>query len=641
VKVKQAVILAGGKGTRLKERLGDLPKPLVDICGVPLLERQILLLKSYGFSNILLLVNYASNKIIEFCNQNDNWGLDISCIDDGKPLGTAGAVLKVYDLLEQEFLVMYGDTMLDVNLDRFYEYHKDSFSVATLFLHPNDHPSDSDLVETNDDGQVLGFYPYPHDPSKNFPNLVNAALYWIRKEGLLRWKDNIEILDFGKDLFPMILKENHKIRGYNSIEYIKDVGTPKRIDKVCNDLLTGKIIKSKIINPQKAIFIDRDGTLNIDVNFLNNSEQFELLPDAALAIKKINQSDYLACVITNQPVIARGECSFYDLKQIHNKMETLLGKEGAFLDRIYYCPHHPDQGHLGEIIELKIACSCRKPKIGMIDRAVNDLNIQCNQSWMIGDTSTDILTAKNAGLKSVLVETGYAGLDGKYWSIPDYIVPNIYAASTFIIEIYPQIVDFCSQIICDFSEGDIVMVGGLSRSGKSTFSNVLRDVLNNQNFNVKVISLDRWLKSEGEREDGVFGRYNLEAIEELIHKISDRSSRPLKLDLPGYCKLTKKQILSVEELEIQKNDIIIIEGTIALQVGTKIPGSHRFQLNLNENSRKERVIKEYMLRNHSFTEASKIYEDRQLDETPIIKKANNFISINMDKFYNGINSIIE
>uniref|UniRef100_UPI004048D21E HAD-IIIA family hydrolase n=1 Tax=Algoriphagus sp. TaxID=1872435 RepID=UPI004048D21E len=639
--MKQAIILAGGKGTRLKERLGDLPKPLIDICGIPLLERQILLLKSFGFSNILLLVNYASKKIIEFCNQNDNWGLDISCIDDGEPLGTAGAVLRVYELLEPEFLVLYGDTMLDVDLDRFYNYHKDSFSVATLFLHPNDHPADSDLVETDDDGQVLGFYPYPHDSLKYYPNLVNAALYWIRKEALLRWKDKIEILDFGKDLFPLILMENLKIQGYNSIEYIKDVGTPERIDKVCNDMVIGKITKSKINSPQKAVFIDRDGTLNFDVNFLNNSEQFELLPDSALAIKKINQSDYLACVITNQPVIARGECSFYDLKQIHNKLETLLGKEGAFLDRIYYCPHHPDQGYLGEIKEYKIACSCRKPKTGMIDRAVHDLNIQSNQSWMIGDTTTDMLTAKNAGLKSVLVETGYAGLDKKYWATPDYIVPNIYAASVFILEIYPRIVDFCSRMICNFSEGDIIMVGGLSRSGKSTFSNVLRDVLNNHNFNVKVISLDRWLKSEGDREDGVLGRYDLEAIEKIMNKIGDRSCRPFKLDLPGYDKLKKKQIPHVDELEIQENDIIIVEGTIALQVNKPMQGAHRLFISLNEDIRKERVIKEYLLRKQDIFEAYKIYEERQLDETPIIMGVSNFLNINMDDFYSGINNILK
>ncbi len=638
--MKQAVILAGGKGTRLKERLGDQPKPLIDICGTPLLERQILLLKSYGFDNILLLVNYASDKITQFCKLNKNWGVNISCVDDGEPLGTAGAVLSIYNLLESEFLVVYGDTMLDVDLNRFYRYHhQDPSSVATLFLHPNDHPADSDLVETDDNGKVLGFYPYPHDQSKYYPNLVNAALYWIKKESLFSWKDNKSILDFGKDLFPMMLKENLNIRGYNSIEYIKDGGTPKRLDTICGDLISGKITRSSINNPQKAVFIDRDGTINIEVNHLNNSDKFELFPGAASAIKALNHSDYLTCVITNQPVIARGECSFAELKQIHNKMETLLGNEGAFVDRIYYCPHHPDKGYPGELAELKINCICRKPNTGMVDQAVQDLNIRRSKSWLIGDASSDMLTAKKAGLKSVLVETGYAGLDQKYWTIPDYIVPDIHAASSFILEIYPRIVDFCAKIVSDFKHGDTIMVGGLSRSGKTTFSNVLRDVLSDQNKNAHVISLDRWLRSETDRQEGVLGRYDLDAIEELISKIADRSCRPLKLDLPGYHKLTKKQILSVEKIEIQKSDIVIIEGTISLQMNTKIQDAHRFFINLDESVRKDRVINEYLLRKYSFTKATNIYNDRQSDETPVIKKVENIININMDEFYNNINNL--
>ena len=189
------------------------------------------------------------------------------------------------------------------------------------------------------------------------------------------------------------------------------------------------------------------------------------------------------------------------------------------------------------------------------------------------------------------------------------------------------------------NDGDTIMVGGLSRSGKTTFSNVLRDVLRDQNKNAHVISLDRWLRSDTDRQEGVLGRYDLDAIEELISKIAVRSCRPLKLDLPGYHKLTKKQILSVEKIEIQKSDIVIIEGTIALQMNIKLQDVHRFFINLNESVRKDRVINEYLLRKYSFTKATNIYNDRQLDETPVIKKVGNIININMDEFYNNINSL--
>ena len=123
----------------------------------------------------------------------------------------------------------------------------------------------------------------------------------------------------------------------------------------------------------------------------------------AAAIRKINEGGYLAIVVTNQPVIARGEVSLEELEEIHNKMETLLGKEGAYLDAIYYCPHHPHKGYEGERPELKIDCDCRKPKPGMLLKAAEDFNIDLSQSWMIGDGENDVKAGINAGCKTVLL----------------------------------------------------------------------------------------------------------------------------------------------------------------------------------------------------------------------------------------------
>ena len=156
-------------------------------------------------------------------------------------------------------------------------------------------------------------------------------------------------------------------------------------------------------NKQKAIFLDRDGTINKYVGFLREIEQFELLPNTSEAIKKINNSGYLAIVVTNQPVIARGEVTFEQLDQIHNKMETLLGKDGAYLDGIYFCPHHPHKGFEGEIPELKVECECRKPKPGMLLQAAKDFNIDLSKSWMIGDSDNDILAGENAGCSTARV----------------------------------------------------------------------------------------------------------------------------------------------------------------------------------------------------------------------------------------------
>ncbi len=231
------------------------------------------------------------------------------------------------------------------------------------------------------------------------------------------------MVDFAKDLFPDMLRKGLVIRGYRSPEYIKDIGTPARLDRACADFRSGKIARASLETRQPMVFIDRDGTINREVDHLRDPAQLELLPGVAPAIKRLNESDYRCCVVSNQPVVARGECSEECLREIH-AMETLLGQQGAFLDRIYYCPHHPDRGFAGERPELKIDCSCRKPKTGMIEQAAREFNVAIDRSWLIGDTSVDMETARRAGLKSVLVESGYAGLDYRTWASPDFVCPE-------------------------------------------------------------------------------------------------------------------------------------------------------------------------------------------------------------------------
>ena len=154
---------------------------------------------------------------------------------------------------------------------------------------------------------------------------------------------------------------------------------------------------------KKAIFLDRDGTINKYVGFLTDINEFELLDGVTEAIKMINESGYLAIVVTNQPVIARGEVSVEELQEIHNKMETLLGQAGAYIDDIFYCPHHPHKGYEGERPEYKIECECRKPKPGMLLAAAEKYNIDLRESWMIGDGENDIEAGKNAGCNVCVV----------------------------------------------------------------------------------------------------------------------------------------------------------------------------------------------------------------------------------------------
>ena len=431
--MKQLVILAGGMGTRLRARLGDLPKPMIPIAGKPLLEIQIELARAHGFNDIIIFACHRADVIEKHFGDGARWGVRVRVEVEKQPLGTAGAVLAGFDLLEPDFAVLYGDTMVNVDLTRIFAAHLGRKSAATLLLHPNDHPLDSDLVEVDDSGWVTAFHNRPHPADHWFQNLVNAGLYVVNKAALRPWTSPLKPMDFGKDLFPAMLEQSPKLLGYNSPEYIKDIGTPERYDKICAEFDAGVVQRSSLGTPQRAVFLDRDGTVVKEVDGLTSPEQLELLPGAAEAIRELNHHGWRAVLVTNQPVVAKGFCTEAEIATIHHKLETLLGRERAFLDRIYWCPHHPERGFAGERAELKIECDCRKPKTGMLKQAARELNLDLRACWIVGDTTTDIETGRNAGVKSVMVATGHGGRDSKFPAEPTFGAENLLDAVRRIV----------------------------------------------------------------------------------------------------------------------------------------------------------------------------------------------------------------
>ena len=203
-------------------------------------------------------------------------------------------------------------------------------------------------------------------------------------------------------------ERGYKLTSAPSILVLKILGRPQATRQCCKGSAIGSRGRARISSRQKAVFIDRDGTLNENHGYaLRVRKHIAMFEGATDAIKELNEAaaaaEFRAVVITNQPVIARGECTFAEMNRIHARVQTELGRKGAFLDRIYYCPHHPERGFVGEVSTLKGPCECRKPKIGMIQKAREELNIDLKKSWLIGDSTTDLLTAQHAGLKSILV----------------------------------------------------------------------------------------------------------------------------------------------------------------------------------------------------------------------------------------------
>lgn len=387
--------MAGGKGTRITSVASDIPKPMILIDGKPVLEHEIECLRKQGFTDIILTVSHLGNVIMDYFQDGSKFGVHIEYYFEKEPLGNAGALFKIKEKLTEDFLLLNADAMFDVDFNRFVDFHKRHNALVTLFTHPNSHPYDSGLIISNEHNQVEKWLAKEDERPIYYKNRVNAGLHVISPEVLNQVIDTQKI-----DLDRQLLKPlagTKKMYCYDSPEYVKDMGTPERYYAVCEDFKAGRVQSKNLSNKQKAIFLDRDGTINKYVGFLREIEQFELLPNTSEAIKKINDSGYLAIVVTNQPVVARGEVTFEQLDQIHNKMETLLGKDGAYLDGIYFCPHHPHKGFEGEIPELKVECECRKPKPGMLLQAAKDFNIDLSKSWMIGDSDNDILAGENAG----------------------------------------------------------------------------------------------------------------------------------------------------------------------------------------------------------------------------------------------------
>lgn len=405
----KVVIMAGGRGTRISSVASDIPKPMIPIMGKPVLEHEIECLRSQGFTDLILTVSHLGHVIMDYFGDgskrspvtNEPFGVHIEYYFEEEPLGNAGALFRIRDRLTEDFLLLNADAIFDVDFNRFVAYHKARGGLATLFTHPNSHPYDSGLIMADEMGRVTQWLAKEDARPAYYRNRVNAGLHVLSPEVL-----RTEVTTAKVDLDRQILKPlagTGRMFAYDSPEYVKDMGTPDRYESVCRDYEAGRVQAKNLRNKQKAVFLDRDGTINKYVGFLRNIDDFELLPGAAEAIRRINQSGYLAIVVTNQPVIARGEVTVEELREIHNKMETLLGQEGAYIDGLYYCPHHPHKGYAGEIPALKIDCDCRKPKPGMLLQAARDFNIDLSQSWMVGDSESDVKAGLAAGSRAALI----------------------------------------------------------------------------------------------------------------------------------------------------------------------------------------------------------------------------------------------
>ncbi|CAH1190037.1 UTP--glucose-1-phosphate uridylyltransferase [Paenibacillus plantiphilus] len=428
----KAVILAGGKGTRLSEFTKEIPKPLIPINGKPVLEYGIDNFALYGIKDIIIVIGHLGHKIQEYLGDGTRLGVNISYYVETEPLGTAGALYHLRDSLSEEFVLVYGDVIFDIDLDRFICFHLGHGFTGTLAAHPNNHPYDSDVLQIRASGLVEDILKKNEKRDYYYNNCVNAGIFLFNKRIINYIAANTK-QDLEKDIIAQLIPEG-EICAYRTTEYMKDMGTPDRYSLVQQHVDKGIVGKKNLALKQRAIFIDRDGTINKYVGLLSKPEQLVIEDKVVEALRRINDSEFISIVITNQSVIARNLCSVEELDDIHRKLETLLGERGVYVDDIIYCPHHPDGGYPEENKALKISCRCRKPSIGMLESAAAKYNIDLASSYLIGDTTVDIQTGINANVSTVLVGTGLGGKDNLFQVAPNYYADHLLEAVDYIMK---------------------------------------------------------------------------------------------------------------------------------------------------------------------------------------------------------------
>ncbi len=393
-------ILVGGKGTRVKSITNGKSKAEIklnkksNIIDYQLTELIKLKKNIYIISNKKFL---SLKKHVKKRYKNDK----INFIDENSQLGTASAIKNLETLkYNQDFLIVFGDLLFNFDFKKLIDFHKLKKSKCTLVVHPNSHPEDSDCVELNDNSQVVKFYKKPHNKKKIINNLCLSGILIVNKKFLKLIKPNVS-QDISKNFLDKILKKNNKVFGYKTREYIKDVGTLERVDQAKKDLNSIKYKKGNINSKIPAIFLDRDGVINLEKNNGKYQNPRKFIKGSLDSFKKINNAGFLAILITNQPAVAKGFITLKKLKKDLKFLNYKIAKHNGYLDDIFYCVHHPHKGFKNELKRLKKNCKNRKPNNGMFLLANKVNNIDLKKSIMIGDRYTDYLAAKKTKIKFI------------------------------------------------------------------------------------------------------------------------------------------------------------------------------------------------------------------------------------------------
>ncbi len=417
----QVVVLMGGLGTRLKEYTVHCPKPLVEVQGKPFFYYQLSLMKKNGFRRFLFLIGYKADMIEEYFGDGSDFGVTISyCYDGEELLGTGGAVRRAYDKLEDDFILMYGDSFMDINFSELllrYENGKKQGAKALMTLLKNQNRFDKSNVVMKDGKLVL------YDKGNPAPEMeyIDYGICMYEKSVFSQYPEHTKFdvakiqneLSLSGEIVPDVVTK----RFY-------EIGSPESLQEF------SEYVKHRFIESHPAVFLDRDGVINEivwneDIEQLDSPlcvSQFRFLPNVLEGLKKIQEKGYYIFVITNQPAAAKGKTTYERLYDINTYMVTELARQGIHIEEVEMCTHRSEDG-----------CACRKPKTGLIDLVVDKYQIDMEHSVMIGDSYTDILCGRSAGTRTALIGGLKCDVCSKLeYNKPDFIIGDLYSFSQSI-----------------------------------------------------------------------------------------------------------------------------------------------------------------------------------------------------------------
>lgn len=407
------LVLCGGLGTRLRTVIGDRPKVLAPVAGRPFLHYLLQYLQRQQIRDVVLCTGFGATDIEAYCQDGRAWGLQIRYSREDTPLGTAGAIKQAESYLQSNpFCVLNGDSLVQADISTLIQFHQAKRACMTLCLVEVPSRARFGSVTLVADGAITGF----DEKRDQQAGLINAGLYLMERAILQMIPPNLPAsLEY--DVLPRAV--GHGLYGFVSAGPFIDVGTPETY-ALAQSLLPDWEARRR--GMRSLVLLDRDGTINVEKHYLSSPDQVELLPAAAEGIRQMRQLGLIVAVVTNQSALARGYLDQCTLEQIHQRLCALLDEQGASLDAIYVCPHHPDDG-----------CLCRKPAPGLARKAAEQWQVDLSRAFVVGDNACDIQMGQRIGATTILVRTGHgARVIADETVQPDYVVDNLQQAAHLI-----------------------------------------------------------------------------------------------------------------------------------------------------------------------------------------------------------------